>query len=191
MGLDILIEGHEEFVQDLVEDHGDRLRVQVSVGQEVVMTLETVGDGRTATTWGSHSRDKDDIFNLLEVFLLGFSVVPSLMVHPLADKLNRRLSEVLFSLRHVQIIDKDDIFLAGGRSENTLSTLLKLFIETILGLVGRGLSGESDGDHSVLFGHLRVEHVNEVDSLAGTGRSRGKNVLAVKDEQLLDVLHSD
>ena len=93
------------------------------------------------------------------------------MVHPLTDELNRWLSEVLFSLGHVQIINEDDEFLASGRSEDTLSTFLELLIETILRLISRGLGRESDGDHGVLFWHLLVEHVNDVDGLSSTSGS--------------------
>lgn len=45
-----------------------------------------------------------------------------LMVHPLAQKLYRRLGKVLLPLRHVQVVHKDDILLACRRPEHTLHT---------------------------------------------------------------------
>ena len=189
--LDVLIEALEEAAQNLAKDHRDGLRVEIGVGQEVVMTLEARREGRTTTAGWSHGRNENNILDSLEILLLTFTVVPAFMVKPLADELNRRLREVNFPLGHVQVINEDDELLASGWAEHTLSTLLKLLIETVLRLVGAGLSREGDRDHRVLLRHLLVEHVNDVDGLTDTGGTWRQDVLTVEDEQLLDVLHSD
>jgi len=129
----------KEAVQNLDEDHRDRLRVKVSVCKEVIVSLKTSSNRGTSTSWGTHSRHKDDIFDLLELFFFRLTVVPAFVVHPLPDQLNRRLSEIDFSLRHVQIIDKNDEFFAGRRTKDTLSALFKFLIQTVLSLVSRSL----------------------------------------------------
>ena len=42
---DVLIEALEEAAQNLAEDHGNGLRVEICVGKEVVVALETRCDG--------------------------------------------------------------------------------------------------------------------------------------------------
>lgn len=51
-------------------------------------------------------------------------IAPSadLVVHPLAQQLNRRLGKVLLPLRHIQVINKDDISLPSWRTKHTLQT---------------------------------------------------------------------
>jgi hypothetical protein len=113
------------------------------------------------------------------------------MVEPLAEKLNGRLSEILFLLGHVQIINKDAKLLARRRTENTFTSLLKFLIKSILDLVSTGLSGESQRNSLVVLRHFLVQHVCNIDSFTGTSRTRGKNVLSVTHEQFLDVFHAD
>jgi hypothetical protein len=90
------------------------------------MALHALSDSGTATTGWTHGRHEDNIFNFLHEKLLPF--IPAFMVKPLTDKLNWRLGSIFFSLRHVQVIDKNDEFLARRRAENTLSAFLELFI---------------------------------------------------------------
>ena len=184
-------EAAEETVKDLDEDHGDRLRVQISVRQVVVMSLQTGSDRGTTTAWGAHGGDQDDVLNLHEVFLFGLAIVPALVVHELTDQLDGRLSEVHLSLGHVQIIDEDDELCTSRWPIDTLSTFLELLVKTILRLVGRGLSRECDGDHGEFFRHLLVEHVSKVDCLACSSGSWAQHVLAVRDQKLLHILHAD
>jgi len=58
------------------------------------------------------------------------------MVHPLTDKLKRRLGTVLFLFRHVKVIDENDKSVARRGAGNTLSSLLKLLVNSVLGLIG-------------------------------------------------------
>jgi len=58
------------------------------------------------------------------------------MIHPLSYELNWWLSTILFLLWHVEIINENDEPLAGRWTINTFSSLFKLLIEGLLGLVG-------------------------------------------------------
>ena len=65
----------------------DRLILQISIGHDVEVALETLGDDGTTATWGSHGSDEDNVFNLLEGLLLVCAVVPALVIHPLTEEL--------------------------------------------------------------------------------------------------------
>ena len=45
-----------------------------------------------------------------------------LVVHPLAQQLNRGLSKVLLPLWHIQVVHKDDILLASWRAKDALQS---------------------------------------------------------------------
>jgi len=99
------------------------------------MTLHSLSDIALATSWWAHGRHKDDVLDLHEgLFFLG-SVIPSLMIHPLTQDFNRRLGSIGLLLGHVEIIDEDNETLSSRRAVDTLSSLFKLLIESILGLV--------------------------------------------------------
>ena len=154
------------------------------------MSLKSLGQEGTSSSWESHSRDEDNV-NDLPLLLFLISVVPALMVHPLADELNWWLSLVLLFLRHVEIINKDTELLSSWWSEHTLSSLLHSFIKGILGLVGTGLSRECHWNGLVVLSHLLVKQVANVDGLACSSWSWAKNVFSIGDQELLDVLHPD
>jgi hypothetical protein len=57
------------------------------------------------------------------------------MIEPLSDKFDRWLSTIFLFLGHVKIIDEDNESLAWRWTINTLSSLIKLFVQGILSLV--------------------------------------------------------
>ena len=54
------------------------------------------------------------------------SNAPYAMVHPLSEKFNGRLCPILLSCWHVQVIYKDDTFLAHRRTKDALTTFVQL-----------------------------------------------------------------
>jgi len=153
------------------------------------MSLHARCDSSTTTTGGTHSRDEDNILNPLVVEFL--AIIPALVIKPLADQLDRGLSTVLLLLGHVQIINKDTVFLARRRAEDTFTPLLKFLIKSILHLVSASLSRESQRNGLVVFTHLSVQHVLNVDSFTCTSGTGGKNVLSIGNKKFLNELHSD
>jgi hypothetical protein len=113
------------------------------------------------------------------------------VVHPLSEKLNGWLSAVELLLGHVEVIDEDAVLLACGWAVDTLSSLLELLIESVLGLVGSGLGRERDWDALELLGKLLVEELSNVDCLSSTSWSWTEDVLAVSHKKFLDELHSN
>ena len=59
-------------------------------------------------------------------------VLPSLVVHELAQQLNWWLSTILLHLRHVEIIHQNDLLLAQRWAVHTLAPLLQLTINDVL-----------------------------------------------------------
>jgi hypothetical protein len=100
------------------------------------MSLKSLGDWRSTTTWRTHSANEDDIFNFHERLFLALSIVPTLMVHPLSEQLDGWLSTILFFLWHVEIINEDHETFTWGWSIDSLSSLFKFLIKGVLGLIG-------------------------------------------------------
>ena len=114
-----------------------------------------------------HCPNKNYILKELEV--LGFKVVPAVVIHPLAEQLNRRLRPVLVLLGHVQVVDEDDTaLLAVFRPEVALPPPTADFeFDCFLELVGSGLATEGDikvGGFSSL--EILVQLLEDCGSLA-------------------------
>ena len=95
----------------------------------------TSGDGVATDAWRAHGCTESDILNLFELHIKE-DIVPSAVVHPLSQKLNRRLGTVLFSLWHIQIINENDVLLPRWRTIATLLTSTHLTINDVLSLIG-------------------------------------------------------
>lgn len=61
-----------------------------------------------------------------------FAVVPSVVVHPLADQLDGRLCPVLFQCWHVQIVNEKDCVLSERRGVHPLPSLVQFAVDQIL-----------------------------------------------------------
>ena len=77
--------------------------------------------------------------DLSERMLVIFAIVPASLVHELTQDFNWWLGTILFNLRHIQIINKDDSTFRVRWSEHTLSPLFQLRIDNILNLVAMSL----------------------------------------------------
>ena len=98
-------------------------------------------DSIPASSWGTHGTHELDVDQGLESVVR--SLIPTPVVHPLPQHLNRRLGAVDLELGHVQIVHKDDALCAKRGSKNTLPALVELTINQILNLVrvGPGTEG--------------------------------------------------
>lgn len=83
------------------------------------MSEQSWGDGITATTWWGTSRHEFGVLNVLKDELLG--VIEATLIDGLSKEFARGLREVSIELRHVDIIDEEDHFLASWWAEQGLS----------------------------------------------------------------------
>ena len=116
---------------------------------------------------GQHSSGKHDVLKELE--LLRVQVVPTLSVHPLTKKLDRRLRPVTLLLRHVQIVDKNDAkLLPLLRTEVSLPPpRVNLALNHPLKRVRSGLARERRLQIREVLGEVKaVDLANQIDRLA-------------------------
>jgi hypothetical protein len=118
------------------------------------MALQTGGDCGSTTSWWTHRRYEEHVFNPIEWLLLRFTIIPSLVVHVLSEKFKRRLCTVLLFFWHVEIVDENSVLLAHGWSVNTLAPLIKFLIKVILSLIGRRLSRECHREWKEFLRHF-------------------------------------
>lgn len=72
----------------------------------------------------AHCGNESEVDHVFEVLFFTQDVEPSLVVHPLTEKLNWRLSSIdagSFDLWHVKVIDKDYTFFVVLRNIETSS----------------------------------------------------------------------
>mmetsp|Transcript_53894 Transcript_53894/g.129885 ORF Transcript_53894/g.129885 Transcript_53894/m.129885 type:complete len:508 (+) Transcript_53894:1582-3105(+) len=183
---DALVERPQEVVQDGAEDEGHRLIVHLCVVDHVEVAEET-GRHRVASAAGrTKGRQQDAVDDTPEHTLL--AVIPALVIAPLPQQLDRRLRKVLLALRHVQVVNEDDVLAASDRTIDTTSTLLQLAVDGVLGLVRTGLRRERDGHRDELGWHLRRQQLVQVHGLTRTRRPTHQDVLVIHQEQLCEVL---
>ena len=129
----------------------------------------SVGDWITTDARWAHRSAESDVLDLFKL-LVCLDVVPSTVVHPLTKQFNWRLGTVLLLLWHVEIINKDDKLLARGWTKAALLSSAHFTINNILGLIGRGLGGESQADIIVAFvAKVLFEFLLDRDTLACAG----------------------
>jgi hypothetical protein len=143
------------------------------------VSQETHGDAGVSSSWGTHRTQDGHILDEHELQVL--SVVPALVVHVLSQDLDRGLGAVSLLLGHVQVINEDDALLAHGGSVIPSSPLVHLGIDGVLGLIGRGLGREGNGDVLVVVTHL-VELGVDVHRLTGTGGAGTQHVVTLLDQ---------
>ena len=110
-------------LENISEDNLKSLLVKVDITNLVEVTSDTRSDVGTTTSWFTHSGNKVHLLKMSERMLVVLSIIPSTLVNPLSEDLDGRLSTILFDLRHVQVIDKDNTLHANSRSEVILSQL--------------------------------------------------------------------
>lgn len=126
--------------------------------------------------------------------LLCFEIIPTAVVHPLAEKFNGGLGAVLLLLRHVEIVDKDDNLVSAffGPVLAFPAASADLAVDETLDLVGIGLSGEASAEESVVcIVIVEGQLIGHIDRLAGTGRPAEQHMHVVLDVQVEEVVEPD
>ena len=140
---------HEHPIHDTTKDGLERcIRVWLNINH-IEMAHVTVSD-RLLTTRRLHSGTESNADSLAEL-LLAVELIPALVVHPLAKKLDGRLGSILLLLRHVKIINEDDGTLSSLGSVDTLTPSVHVAINDVLGLIGRCLGREGETEEGPVF----------------------------------------
>mmetsp|Transcript_23989 Transcript_23989/g.77974 ORF Transcript_23989/g.77974 Transcript_23989/m.77974 type:complete len:397 (-) Transcript_23989:780-1970(-) len=168
-------------VQNCGEDELRGLVRHVGKPEEVEVAQKAVGDRVAAAPGRAHATDELDVHNLAEG-ARRTPLVPTLVVHPLTQQLDRRLRKVFLTHRHIHIVDEHDILFAGRRTEDALAALVHLAIDEVLRLVGGGARGKGDKDGHDLLRHPVLELVHDVERLARAGVADTEHVLAVREQ---------
>lgn len=141
--LDLFGEGCKEGIHNCAENLADSFETDLSVSDDVKVTLKTLSQFSATTTWLTHSRADNVVDNGEPWLFLVLTIVPTAEVKELTDQLNWWLSTELFLLRHVKIIDEDDELLAERWTPAVLSTFFVIGLQVILSLIGGSLGREA------------------------------------------------
>eukprot|EP00962_Isochrysis_galbana_P042761 scaffold16068_cov113-Isochrysis_galbana.AAC.3 len=169
-------------LENQVEDGLHRRVLELGEGDEVEVAQKAIGDNLAPAARRSHGADIGDVDDLAELPRL--ALIPATIPKPLAQNLNRRLRAVFLSLRHVDIIDKYNVFFARRWPVDPLAPLVDLGVDLILCHIGGRLRREADKDWAVIVGHPSHELVHHVQRLAGAGRPDREDVPLVTDKLL-------
>lgn len=96
--------------QDGGEDLRDGLAIELVAVHHVEVPHETRRNAGPSSTRRTKCCKDKDVFYLHELLIL--AIVPTLVVHELSQQFDRWLSTVFLLLRHVQIINKDNVLLS-------------------------------------------------------------------------------
>jgi hypothetical protein len=113
------------------------------------------------------------------------------LINCLSKQLTRRLSKVLLELRHVNIVDEEDL---GGvrhfRCEHSSSLLVQITLEGILQILACGLAREVDEGRVKLLIRIHQEVLDD-DGLANSSLTCEQRIEAVVHQCLQDVFILD
>lgn len=98
---DIRRERGEECLQNCGIDDTDGLVGHISVGDDVEVALQTLGNNGTTTSGWAHRRAQHKVHNREPRLFFVFAVIPTTEVHKLTHKLNGRLCAVFLLLGHI------------------------------------------------------------------------------------------
>lgn len=100
------------------------------------MALETRGDKCLSTSGRTHSSDDHSVNEFLERMFVVLQVVPSTLIHELAQNFDWGLGSVLLYLGHVEIVNKNDcLHTEHFWSEDTSAALVRFLVDNTLDLV--------------------------------------------------------
>lgn len=159
---------------------------------DIEMSNVTRGDAVSTVTWRTHGSTESDICYLPEGPFWIIYVIPSIVIHPLPEKLNWRLSSIFLFLRHVQIINKDNTLLTSLGSVNTFSLLFHFTINNSLSLVCWSLSWETKSKVEPFFVlEFLLKHFKNRDWLSSTSWTYEEAMVVIEKESLAEMVHSN
>lgn len=103
------------------------------------MPTESRGD-RVSGRRRTHGAQQQDVLDVYGDLL--FAVVPREFVQILPQEFDRRLSAVVFLLRHAHVVDEYHALCTGRRTEQAASPFIKFAHDYVLRNVGRRLRGK-------------------------------------------------
>ena len=184
-GGDVLVELLREVrVENGVKDSDRGLVGHVGEAEEVEVPEHPIAHRVATTARRAHATHDDHVLQRPER-ARGMALVPAAVVHPLPQKFDGRLGEILLAHRHVKIVDEDGVLLTHRRPEHALAPLVHLRVEEVLRLISRRARAERHEHRDVQVRHVVVELVHDVQGLAGAGVANAEHVLVVQ-EQLVD-----
>ena len=121
-----------------------------------------------------------------------FKIVPAALIKQLAQDFNGGLRSVELSLRHIQIVNKNDDLLAKRSTKVARSSLLNFAVNDFLNLIAVGLRRETNLNRAVDFlVKLLGKHILNVGCLARSCGSDKESRDFVMDAELLNETVSD
>ena len=153
------------------------------------MAEETRGNSVTTTSGRSASSDESGIFNILEEKLL--NVVETTLIDSLSEQLARRLCKVGLKLRHVDIINKEDLLgVEVFGSEQILTLEVKVTFKGILKILAGCFTREVNEGRleSIIRCHKEIFNDHGFTNTSLTGE---KHVVAVGHKLFEQVLVLD
>ena len=137
------------------------------------MSEQSWRDCISTTSWRSAGACESRIFDLLEDQLL--SIVEASGINGLSEKFARWLRSVGVKLRHVDVVDEEDHFLAAWWTEQSLSLGFEVAFESILEVLRVGLAREVDhgADNMLWCFH---QEIFDDDGFTNTCLARDQNV---------------
>lgn len=166
----------EETLEDLGENGPHACLGELRHPNHVEVSEKTGGYGVPTSSWRSASTHEASVFDLFEDKFLG--VVETRRVNSLPQKLARRLGAIAIELGHVYIVDEEDHLLTSGWSQEGLSLGLKVALESVLEVLGGGLSREVYARVYDVLGRF-VEEILHNDGLADSSLTGDEDVIAV------------
>jgi hypothetical protein len=104
-----------------------------------------------------------------EWMLIVSTFIPSTLIDPLTEDLNRRLSTILFDLGHVQVINENNTLHTNSGSKVILSQFGQFTIDNVLNLIASGLSRESNINGEPFVSWELLKDILDVFGLTSTG----------------------
>jgi len=130
----------EEPFENACENGLHRVIVEGSQGNDIEMTLQAGCNEGFTTSRGTHGTDKHRIDKVSERMSAVFEIVPAALIKQLTQDFNGRLRSIKLSLRHIEIVNKNDDLLTKRRTEITSSSLLNFSVNDFLNLIAARLS---------------------------------------------------
>mmetsp|Transcript_7011 Transcript_7011/g.26194 ORF Transcript_7011/g.26194 Transcript_7011/m.26194 type:complete len:240 (-) Transcript_7011:426-1145(-) len=148
------------------------------------MTGEAWRDWISSTTSRSHGCHKLNIGYGGESAFFAASIEPSTMILPLAQQFNWWLCTVHFWSRKIEVIHKNNHFLANSRSHNSSLAFHKLGLNDILSLICTGARRKVEECWMVQAISL-IEHIAlDVGTLSRSSWTDKKNLVLIFDQNV-------
>mmetsp|Transcript_14995 Transcript_14995/g.30845 ORF Transcript_14995/g.30845 Transcript_14995/m.30845 type:complete len:219 (-) Transcript_14995:6685-7341(-) len=175
-----VIEAVEEVAENGSKDEGHRTVLHSGVTDYVEVSHVSRGNVVPSATGGAAGKNINAVNDLPEGESL--PVVPTTVVEPLPQNLDRRLGPVFLFLGHVDVVDENDELLPRRGAEDTLPPLITLAINHVLGGILASLCAKHNGERDILIRKSELQVPVDINTLSCSRRSSHHAALGVLDE---------